>query len=82
MKIKNIVFLILFIITNWVFVQAQTIKGVADKKSYNIGDRIEFSFKVPFNSTPQTIIVSKNNSDSLELQNTIIDTMILTLKEI
>ena len=49
MKIKNIVFLILFIITNWVFVQAQTIKGVADKKSYNIGDRIEFSFKVPFN---------------------------------
>ena len=76
MKIKNIVFLILFIITNWVFAQAQTIKGVADKKSYNIGDRIEFSFKVPFNSKEQqTLLIGKNNTDSLELQTTIIDTV-------
>lgn len=75
MKIKHIVILILLSIITTNYLQSQVVKGQVDKKTYNIGDRIEFSFKVPFDSTPQTIIVSKNNSDSLELQNTIIDTI-------
>lgn len=75
MKLKNIIILILFTIIGLNTLQSQTIIGISDKKSYNIGDRIEFTFKVPFDSTPQTLLVNKANSDSLELQNTIIDTI-------
>ena len=75
MKIKNIIILILLTIIGFGSLQSQTVIGVLDKKAYNIGDRIEFTFKVPFDSKSQTLIVNKSNSDSLELQNTIIDTV-------
>ena len=75
MKIKNIIILVLLTIIGFVNLQSQTVIGLSDKKAYNIGDRIEFTFKVPFDSSSQTLIVNKNNSDSLELQNTIIDTI-------
>lgn len=75
MKLKNIIILILFTIIGLNTLQSQTIIGISDKKSYNIGDRIELTFKVPFDSTPQTLIVNKANSDSLELQSTKIDTI-------
>lgn len=75
MKIKNIIILVLLTIIGFVNLQSQTVIGLSDKKVYNIGDRIEFTFKVPFDSSSQTLIVNKNNSDSLELQNTIIDTI-------
>lgn len=82
MKIKNLIILILLTITSLNTIVAQTVIGVADKKNYNIGDRIEFFFKVPFdNQKPQRLIVGKSNSDSLELQRTIIDTIVENNKQ-
>lgn len=82
MKIKKLIILILLTITSLNTIVAQTVIGVADKKNYNIGDRIEFFFKVPFdNQKPQRLIVGKSNSDSLELQRTIIDTIVENNKQ-
>lgn len=76
MKIKNLIIVVLLAIFSINITIGQTVIGVADKKSYNIGDRIEFSFKIPFDAkVSQTLIVGKSNSDSLELHTTIIDTI-------
>ncbi len=76
MKIQKIIFVVLLSLISTTFLNAQTVKGIVEKRTYDIGDRIEFTFKVPFDSKqPQTLIVGKNSSDSLELQATIIDTI-------
>lgn len=76
MKIQKIIFVVLLSLITTTFLNAQNIKGVVEKRTYDIGDRIEFAFKVPYDSKqPQTLIVGKNSSDSLELQTTIIDTI-------
>ena len=48
MKIKNLIIVVLLAIFSINITIGQTVIGVVDKKSYNIGDRIEFSFKIPF----------------------------------
>ncbi len=76
MKIQKIIFVVLLSLITTTFLNAQNIKGVVEKRTYDIGDRIEFAFKVPYDAKqPQTLIVGKNSSDSLELQTTIIDTI-------
>lgn len=70
--------LFLFAITLFCFNKAnsQDIIPTTDKKQYNIGDRIELNFKIPFQEGKQTdLIYNRANTDTLELQQTKIDTI-------
>lgn len=54
----------------------QEIQTKSDKKQYNIGDVIELTFSVPIQKGQHVdLIYNKENSDTLELQSTKIDTV-------
>lgn len=54
----------------------QGIQTKSDKKQYNIGDVIELTFSVPIQKGQHVdLIYNKENSDTLELQSTKIDTV-------
>ena len=54
----------------------QEIQTKSDKKQYNIGDVIELTFSVPIKKGQHVdLIYNKENSDTLELQSTKIDTV-------
>ena len=54
----------------------QEIQTKSDKKQYNIGDVIELTFSVPIQKGQHDdLIYNKENSDTLELQSTKIDTV-------
>ena len=54
----------------------QEIQTKSDKKQYNIGDVIELTFSVPIQEGQHVdLIYNKENSDTLELQSTKIDTV-------
>lgn len=54
----------------------QAIQTKSDKKQYNIGDVIELTFSVPIQKGQHVdLIYNKENSDTLELQSTKIDTV-------
>ncbi len=56
--------------------KSQEIVSKSDKKQYNIGDRIELSFKIPFQEGKQSdLVYNRANTDTLELQQTKIDTI-------
>lgn len=77
MKINKLILLISLLIIGTFTTVAQEIKAYTDKTTYDIGDRIEFSFKVPFEKgKQQMLLIEKPNTDSLELQTTRIDTLI------
>ncbi|MBO7277020.1 MAG: hypothetical protein J6U84_03560 [Bacteroidales bacterium] len=77
MKINKQIFLLILLIVSTITSVAQEIKGKTDKTTYDIGDRIEFSFKVPLEKgNQQMLLIEKPNTDSLELQTTRIDTLI------
>lgn len=77
MKINKLILLISLLIIGTFTTVAQEIKAYTDKTTYDIGDRIEFSFKVPFEKGKhQMLLIEKPNTDSLELQTTRIDTLI------
>jgi hypothetical protein len=77
MKINKQIFLLILLIVSTITSVAQEIKGKTDKTTYDIGDRIEFSFKVPLEKgSQQMLLIEKPNTDSLELQTTRIDTLI------
>ncbi len=77
MKINKLILLISLLIAGTFSTIAQEIRAYTDKTTYDIGDRIEFSFKVPFEKgKQQMLLIEKPNTDSLELQTTRIDTLI------
>lgn len=77
MKIKNIILVVFLLVLSTISSVAQEIKGSTDKSTYDIGDRIEFTFKVPFETGKQPmLLIDTPNTDSLELQTTRIDTLI------
>ncbi len=55
---------------------AQSIQSKSDKTKYSIGDVIELTFRVPFaKGETQDLIYTKPNTDTLELQATLTDTL-------
>lgn len=71
---------ILFLLIASIFLSHESIgQGIqtkSDKKQYNIGDVIELTFSVPIQKGQHVdLIYNKENSDTLELQSTKIDTV-------
>lgn len=76
MKVK-IVSLVLLFLAGLSRVSAQGIECMTDKRDYIVGDRIELSFKIPLQEGDiQDVIVGREDSDTLELQQTVIDTIV------
>lgn len=76
MKVK-IVSLVLLFFAGLLRLSAQEIECRTDKKDYVVGDRIELSFKIPLQEGDiQDVIVAREDSDTLELQQTIMDTVV------
>ncbi len=76
MKVK-IVSLVLLFLAGLSRVSAQEIECMTDKRDYIVGDRIELSFKIPLQEGDiQDVIVGREDSDTLELQQTVIDTIV------
>lgn len=76
MKTRRIIPIIILFTICFTQTFAQSVLGVVDKKKYDIGDKIEFTFKIPFDSKhKQTLLINKANTDSLELLSTKIDTI-------
>lgn len=76
MKKQIILFLLYSMLLCCAGLSAQNIRSESDKKQYNIGDVIELKFRVPFvQGEHQKLINEFPNTDSLELQATLTDTL-------
>ena len=76
MKRTIVIFLLYSMLLCCIGLSAQDIRSRSDKRQYNIGDVIELKFRVPFvQGEDQKLINEFPNTDSLELQATLTDTL-------
>lgn len=76
MKRTIVIFLLYSMLLSCIGLSAQDIRSRSDKRQYNIGDVIELKFRVPFvQGEDQKLINEFPNTDSLELQATLTDTL-------
>lgn len=72
---KKIISLILILFIVSTAIVAQNISGKTDKSKYLIGDKIEYSFSIPFSNNNLSAVTQFQYSDTLQLLNQKIDTI-------